>query len=253
MTKIVNIPEVLVRPTTTHKRAASGLVHFPLDGKGGPEYSAFLPSSQRYSSSESSENAPAIGYEDEPLQQFLFMGELSPGINLIAEGGGGSNELGYGDDILSSEDAGRYFQPGLTTHTHYYSGGKAKECTILSGRTEARKAIRSRWMPFPTPPSSWLMRKTSVSSWRRHSSRWMLCVQLVCDLLNGLGNSLLRFDRRLEPSTLEIFRFYRWKRRNVEVSIEKNGLVRGSNPGPLAPKARIIPLDQRATPLWEKA
>ena len=25
------------------------------------------------------------------------------------------------------------------------------------------------------------------------------------------------------------------------------GLVRDSNPGPLAPKARIIPLDQRAT------
>ena len=30
---------------------------------------------------------------------------------------------------------------------------------------------------------------------------------------------------------------------------QKAGLVRGSNPGPLAPKARIIPLDQRATSL----
>ena len=29
---------------------------------------------------------------------------------------------------------------------------------------------------------------------------------------------------------------------------KKFGLVRGSNPGPLAPKARIIPLDQQATP-----
>ena len=28
--------------------------------------------------------------------------------------------------------------------------------------------------------------------------------------------------------------------------IEKVGLVRDLNPGPLAPKARIIPLDQRA-------
>ncbi len=28
---------------------------------------------------------------------------------------------------------------------------------------------------------------------------------------------------------------------------EKGGLVRDLNPGPLAPKARIIPLDQRAT------
>ena len=27
----------------------------------------------------------------------------------------------------------------------------------------------------------------------------------------------------------------------------KQGLVRDLNPGPLAPKARIIPLDQRAT------
>ena len=27
----------------------------------------------------------------------------------------------------------------------------------------------------------------------------------------------------------------------------KNGLVRDLNPGPLAPKAKIMPLDQRAT------
>ncbi len=30
-------------------------------------------------------------------------------------------------------------------------------------------------------------------------------------------------------------------------SCKKNGLVRESNPGPLAPKARIMPLDQQAT------
>ena len=29
--------------------------------------------------------------------------------------------------------------------------------------------------------------------------------------------------------------------------VDKRGLVRDLNPGPLAPKARIIPLDQRAT------
>ena len=38
---------------------------------------------------------------------------------------------------------------------------------------------------------------------------------------------------------------------NFWVTIPKNGkkhgLARGSNPGPLAPKARIIPLDQRAS------
>ena len=31
------------------------------------------------------------------------------------------------------------------------------------------------------------------------------------------------------------------------VNATANGLVRDLNPGPLAPKARIIPLDQRAT------
>ena len=33
---------------------------------------------------------------------------------------------------------------------------------------------------------------------------------------------------------------------------EKEGLVRDLNPGPLAPKARIIPLDQRADVEAEK-
>ena len=32
-----------------------------------------------------------------------------------------------------------------------------------------------------------------------------------------------------------------------EVKKKIHGLVRDSNPGPLAPKARIIPLDQQAT------
>ncbi len=34
------------------------------------------------------------------------------------------------------------------------------------------------------------------------------------------------------------------------MSQKSSGLVRDLNPGPLAPKARIIPLDQRATVLW---
>ena len=33
---------------------------------------------------------------------------------------------------------------------------------------------------------------------------------------------------------------------NLRVAEAKNGLVRESNPGPLAPKARIMPLDQQA-------
>ena len=33
---------------------------------------------------------------------------------------------------------------------------------------------------------------------------------------------------------------------------KKYGLVRDLNPGPLAPKARIIPLDQRAIHVWDR-
>ena len=35
--------------------------------------------------------------------------------------------------------------------------------------------------------------------------------------------------------------------KNKKNNEKNNGLVRDLNPGPLAPKARIIPLDQRAT------
>ena len=34
--------------------------------------------------------------------------------------------------------------------------------------------------------------------------------------------------------------------KNNKKKIQKGGLVRESNPGPLAPEARIIPLDQQA-------
>ena len=34
---------------------------------------------------------------------------------------------------------------------------------------------------------------------------------------------------------------------------EKVGLIRDSNPGPLAPEARIIPLDQRANNTYRQA
>ena len=34
---------------------------------------------------------------------------------------------------------------------------------------------------------------------------------------------------------------------DIPTTAKDTGLVRDSNPGPLAPKARIIPLDQRAT------
>ncbi len=37
------------------------------------------------------------------------------------------------------------------------------------------------------------------------------------------------------------------KKKKKQKKKKKNGLVRDLNPGPLAPKARIIPLDQRAT------
>lgn len=38
----------------------------------------------------------------------------------------------------------------------------------------------------------------------------------------------------------------RTKRKGGKKKKKKNGLVRESNPGPLAPEARIIPLDQQA-------
>ena len=38
----------------------------------------------------------------------------------------------------------------------------------------------------------------------------------------------------------------------TQPSAQNQGLVRDLNPGPLAPEARIIPLDQRATRNWFK-
>lgn len=49
----------------------------------------------------------------------------------------------------------------------------------------------------------------------------VICVALIFDNLSRLGLS-------------------------VNKTFQKEGLVRDLNPGPLAPKARIIPLDQRA-------
>ena len=40
---------------------------------------------------------------------------------------------------------------------------------------------------------------------------------------------------------------YKWFVLCAPHSVHKCGLIRDLNPGPLAPKARIIPLDQRAT------
>ena len=37
---------------------------------------------------------------------------------------------------------------------------------------------------------------------------------------------------------------------NLKINKKSYGLVRDLNPGPLAPKARIIPLDQRATHIY---
>ena len=41
--------------------------------------------------------------------------------------------------------------------------------------------------------------------------------------------------------------FLSYKEEHLIMSLKGAGLVRDLNPGPLAPKARIIPLDQQAT------
>ena len=64
------------------------------------------------------------------------------------------------------------------------------------------------------------MRMTTCSMSRPHAMTLMTSVCVHFYVLNGLPHV---------------------------VDDEKSGLVRDLNPGPLAPKARIIPLDQQAT------
>ena len=42
-------------------------------------------------------------------------------------------------------------------------------------------------------------------------------------------------------------------KKEVYMGRKKNGLVRDSNPGPLAPEARIIPLDQQASTAYDSS
>ena len=61
---------------------------------------------------------------------------------------------------------------------------------------------------------------------------------------------LMTCHDRLSPNLMIASHFHNVQRLLVSViplsGGEKSGLVRDLNPGPLAPKARIIPLDQRA-------
>ena len=65
-------------------------------------------------------------------------------------------------------------------------------------------------------------------------------VDFVCVFLNYPENTLqlLKFSTKLVINLTV----------KVESTLKHGGLVRDLNPGPLAPKARIIPLDQLA--IW---
>ena len=54
------------------------------------------------------------------------------------------------------------------------------------------------------------------------------------------------YSRRSTNVEIKILKFSQFCIYIDELVRIKNGLVRDLNPGPLAPKARIIPLDQRA-------
>ncbi len=89
----------------------------------------------------------------------------------------------------------------------------------------ANSFARTRVPPFSllAVPVVWVQNDLTLITTDRVFSAWK--------------NVVLRFHRRKRPESWAGI---------VELRRKKSGLVRELNPGPLAPEARIIPLDQRA-------